>query len=477
MKTDLIDDRAQNSEQAQSPPAAPRKPALLEQRRALLQPLLSIFDQAIVSGTRFATAVIIGRSCSQDQLGFYYLTLTFTVGMACLQETVITGPFTIFGARRRGREFAEYAGSVWTHQTILTAVGMLFLIGAICVMSIAGGPANIIAGMWVLLGVGPLLLLRGAIRGFAFARLHVGTAIALDATVSLLQLGGLLSLWYVGHVSISRVFAVMGGACLVASLGWFFLAPRSARFVRSRVVKDWTAHWSFIKWSLLSFTIGDTLPLVMPWIVGLAAGTAATGVFGACVTLLGFTNVLVLGTANFLKPKAAKSYSTGGIPALRRVLLAIASVFAVVFGTVFVVVFLTGDWVPVLIYGTSFSGTGMILTALAANVLVGSLGLIARDGLLVLGLSRINFASDIAWFVTTIVAALCLVFPYGTVGAALALLIGTTSSNLLRAATLYLAMRSIGRTGGSPREPGAQSAWSLFSPACDPLHETPEAAR
>ena len=175
--------------------------------------------------------------------------------------------------------------------------------------------------------------------------------------------------------------------------------------------------------------------------------------------------------------EAAKSYSTGGIPALRRVLLAIASVFAVVFGTVFVVIYLTGDWVPVLIYGASFSGTGMILSALAANVLVGSLGLIARDGLLVLGLSRINFASDIAWFVTTIVAALCLVFPYGTVGAALALLIGTTSSNLLRAATLYLAMRSIGRTGGSRQEPGAQSAWSPFSPACDPLHETPEAAR
>lgn len=477
MKTDLIDDRTQDSEQAQSLPAAPRKPTLLEQRRALLQPLLSVIDQAIVSGTSFATAVIVGRSCSQDQLGFYYLTLTFTIGMASLQEAVIAGPFTIFGARRRGRELEEYAGSMWTHHSVLTAAGMLLLVGMIGVMSIAGGAANVVSGMWVLLSAGPLLLLREAIRRYAFARLHVGTAIAVDATVSFLQLGGLLSLWYLGHLSISHVFTVMGGACLVACLGWFFLEPRSARFVRSRVVKDWKGNWSFAKWSLLSFTIGDTLPLIMPWIVGLAAGTAATGIFGACATVVGVANVLVLGTANFLMPKAAKSYSTGGVAALRRVLLIAASVFATVFGTACIAVFLTGDLVPVLIFGASFGGTGMILAALAANALVGSLGLIARNGLLVLGLSRTNFVSDIGWFASTIVAALCLVFTYGALGAAIAALIGSIVKTLMRATLLYFAMQSRERLPGSRQEPGGQSAWSPLSPACDPLHEPPEAAR
>lgn len=40
---------------------------------------LSVFDQATVSITNFATSVIIGWMCSQESLGVYYLALTMVL--------------------------------------------------------------------------------------------------------------------------------------------------------------------------------------------------------------------------------------------------------------------------------------------------------------------------------------------------------------------------------------------------------------
>ena len=276
---------------------------------------LSIFDQAVYSGTTFVTAVIVGRSTSPSELGIYYLTLTIVMVLFGVHDNVVSGPYTIFSARKRGLELAEYTGSMWAHHLVLTAVGMLAIVLMIG-LSVATGAVDFMAGLWTLLLAGPLMLLREGIRRLSFARLRQSTAIALDITVSVLQIGGLASLWYLDRMSISGVFSVMGGACALASLGWFVLTPEPPRFVRYRFREDLRHNWAFAKWAVLSWLTVDTVPFVMPWIVDFAAGTAATGLYGACGTLVGVTNILVVGTGNFLRPKAAQAFSNGGVPAL-----------------------------------------------------------------------------------------------------------------------------------------------------------------
>src|SRR5205807_1767920 len=77
--------------------------------------LISIFDQAIFSGTSFLTAVLIGRATSPDELGMYYLILSIILVISGVQDQIIASPYDVYSKRRHGRELAEYNGSICAH--------------------------------------------------------------------------------------------------------------------------------------------------------------------------------------------------------------------------------------------------------------------------------------------------------------------------------------------------------------------------
>jgi O-antigen/teichoic acid export membrane protein len=417
-------------------------------RPTVVKAVLSIIDQVIVSGTSFVTAVIVGRAASPDLLGRYYLTLTVAFVLLGLQENLVSGPYTVLSARRRGRDLAEFTGSAWLLLATLIGASALLVAGAVGATSVAERPGSI-AGSWALVGVLPLLLLREAIRRFAFARLEMATAVTLDSAVSMLQLMGLLLIWYVGRMSLFNIFAVMGVACGLSCAGWFILQPPSMRLVRRRVLSDWRENWSFARWALLSYAIVDTIPFAMPWFVYLAGGSAASGTFGACTTLIGVMNVFVGGMGNFLRPKAAESFINQGTAGLSRVLIHAAWIFIAVFGSICLVIAATGDALAVLIFGEAFSGTGGILLSLAVGVLIGSLGWIAANGLWAIGQLRASFVADVSMLLATVASAAALVGRFGPLGAALATLIGMVVGAALKTATLYLAMKSLRQTAAA----------------------------
>jgi O-antigen/teichoic acid export membrane protein len=441
MKADLVETHGQKKATgALSAPA--ERAGLFRRRPSLEKAALSIFDQAVYSGTSFLTAVIVGRSLSQSDLGIYYLTLTIVMVLFGIHDNVVAGPYTIFSVRRKGLELAEYTGSMWAHHIALTGVGMVAILAMIGVAAVSGS-VDFIGGLWTLLIAGPLLLLREGIRRLSFARLRLTTAIALDITVSVLQLAGLASLWQMGNITVSGVFSVMGGACALACLGWFMLTPEPPRFVRFRFWEDWKHNWQFARWAVLSWLTVDTVPFVMPWIVDLAAGAAATGLYGACGTLVGVTNILVVGTGNFLRPKAAHAFANGGAKALRQVLLVTGAVFFSAFGLFSIVMIFLGDWLGGFVYGPSFGNAWTILSTLAATVMFNSLGFAAASGLWAIGRPRASLLADVSQMLSTIVAALLLVGTYGALGAALAALVGSIIGTLAKIATLGWLLQAI----------------------------------
>jgi len=408
----------------------------------MLGALLSIGDQAIVSGTSFATAIIIGRATSRDQLGLYYLTLTVVLVAITIQQSLISAPYAVFRSHRKGMDLSEYSGSVWVHHVLLIIASMLLLLVGIAALSIIGG-VEVARHYWVLAVACPMLMLREAIRRFAFASLNMTTAIAIDVTVAALQLSGLLALWYLDQWSIATIFGVMSGACAVACIGWLVSEPKFPSFVRQRFFPDWRHNWSFAKWVFANAMIIETIPFIIPWIVGLALGPTAVGLLMASTSLVGIAGIFVLGLGNFVTPKAAQAFASGGVNGLRQVLVVAILSLLMVFGTLCSFVFIAGDTFVVFVYGDSFSGQGAVLLALVANGLAGSVGMIANTGLWVINRPRENFLCDICMVCVTLVAALLLVFSHGVLGAAIATLLGTTIGTLLRSAALYYSWQSL----------------------------------
>jgi O-antigen/teichoic acid export membrane protein len=397
--------------------------------------LLSIFDQAVVSGTSFLTASIIGRASAPEQLGSYYLVLSVVLIASGLLDQVVTAPYVIYSKRRAGRELIEYTSSSWVHHFLWTALAVAGLLLSI-LFCWATSNSDVRPALWALLNAGPLLLLRETIRRFAFANLRLRSLIFFDMIVATVQLGGLAWLAYLGRLSLFNIYAVMGAACGLAAVIWYWLDSPKARIVRARLWPDWCENWAFGRWALRSYLVGSVTPQIMLWIVGLAVSAAATGVLGACTTLTGVANIFLLGISNILTPQAAQAYATGGRNHLRHVLLLAFAVLLVPVGALCLLAVFAGDALMVLVFGPLYQGSGSILFILTLSMLMVSAGTVAGNGLWAINRPRLNFIADVCCMSVTLLMAGVLVGPLGVLGAALATMAGNATAALVRVITL-----------------------------------------
>ena len=238
-----------------------------------------------------------------------------------------------------------------------------------------------------------------------------------------------------GRLSLITIYAVMGVACGLACLVWYLAYPQRVLFVRDRFVADGRRNWEFGKWALRSYLVGSTNSQVMLWIVTAAVSTAATGVFGACSTLIGMTNPVLLGISNVLTPQAARAYATGGADDLRGLLTRNAAFLVLALGAFCLFMLLAGNWLAALVYGPDYAGTRWILFVLALGMLANSLSVVTGNGLWAIDQPRSNFVADVCCLCVTLLAA-TLIIPFGTLGAALAIFAGSASAAVVRTLTL-----------------------------------------
>ncbi len=404
--------------------------------------LFAVVDQMIVSATSFATAVIIGRTTSPDDLGAYYLTLSIVFLALGLQYQMIVAPYSVFAHHRRGRELREYAGSTWVHQFLFTGIVALSLYLAVPISWLFGWH-EVFSGATALAIALPLLLLREAIRRFSYAHLKLATPVAIDITVAVVQLSSLAVLGYLGLLSLWTIYAAMATACALAAAAWYVVDHPPLRFIRQRFLTDWCHNWAFSRWAVPTFLLTNLTDYALLWIVGIVSGVAVAGTLGACVTLVGLSNVFVTGVSNVLTVQAAKAFADGGRKELVRVLTGAATLMAGALGSLCLLVTLAGDWLPVFVYGDQYLDCGTMVILLAFARLSGSLGVVAANGLWAIAQPRLNFLADICSVLTTALAVTFLVYPFGAQGAATALLIGAFIDATVRWLTLARALRAI----------------------------------
>ena len=399
----------------------------------------AIFDQAVVSGTNFLTTLIIARTCSQNELGVYSLAWTVVLFLAAAQGNLISVPYTVYCHRRSGEALAGYAGSTLAHQLITSVAAMACLLGLNLLLWMGIGPAGVGPAAWVLLGVIPFLLLREFARRFTFAHLALTTAIAIDVVVAVLQVGGLLALGQFQMLSAAAAYGAMGAACAVACLCWWSLNGQPLRFSRQRFVEDWRGNWSFGKWALTSQLTGLAFYL-LPWILAAVHGEAETGELAACSTLVGLSNLFVIGLNNLLMPKAAQAFSQWGQHALCGVLRKAMLWFVAVLGSLCLAVLFAGDLLAGTIYGPEYGDTGLLVFMLALATFTDALGLTASTGLWAMDRPSASLIGDVVQLLVTLGSALWLVFPLGAMGIAVALVAGRAAGAAVRWFTFWLSM-------------------------------------
>jgi O-antigen/teichoic acid export membrane protein len=401
---------------------------------------LAVIDQAVVSGTSFATSVLLARWSSREELGVYYLALSVVYFARGVQEQLVSAPYMIYCGRKRTDELPMYAGSALVHMAVLLTV----MVGVISLGLLTGfASAGAEQALVLLLAAAPLMLVREFARQMSFAHLDLARATALDVAATLLQFSLLAGLLIAGQLTVSTTLAAIAISSGVATIGWLATSRQRMTARVAATVRDWWHNWSFARWALASHLLACTTPYVMPWVVAVSHGEAETGLLGACTTLVGLSNTFLNGLCNFLSPQAAQAYARGGVDELRAVLLKTMLLFGVTLGALAGVAFLCGEALAALVYGPQFAGAGAIISVLSLSVLANSVGVTAGNGLWAMERPSANFVADLFSFGVVIVAAVALVPVYGPLGAAMATLAGTASDAAVRVVILLQTMREI----------------------------------
>jgi O-antigen/teichoic acid export membrane protein len=293
----------------------------------------------------------------------------------------------------------------------------------------------VIAMTWALTAVAPFALLREFGRRFALAQLRAGTALVLDVATATMQLGVLGALAWTGRLSATTALAAMAVGCGLTGIAWLYFARGNFAVRADRLPKTMRQSWSLGKW-LLATQLTVTMQVqINYWLLAWIAGTTATGVYAACMSVVSLANPMLLGSSNILNARAALAFKEGAARLRREAIRD-----SLLLGTAMMlfsalIVFAGEDLMHLLYPGQEYAGYGDTVTVLALAPLAVALGLPAWSGLTSIGRTREVFLTGVLGVALTAVLAWVLVADWGLQGAAYAFVGGT----VVRSAARWLA--------------------------------------
>jgi O-antigen/teichoic acid export membrane protein len=408
-------------------------------KRLPVNALLAVAGQFFASLTNFGTGVIVGRACGPTEYGLYFLGFTILVFLLELQNALISTPYSVYAPRQAEGEAAWYRGSVLAHQgTLSLLVSAGFLLAAL--VSAAGfGPHGMAPVFMALAAASVFFLLRDQTRRLCFAHMQMRTALVCDALVAVLQLGGLYAVYRAGWLTPAAAYGVVGVACAVVSLGYFWLADGGVKVSFARGREDFARHWVFGKWVVASAVLWGVSMNFYPWLINYYQGPEQAGVWGAAFTLVSLGNVFMMGVHNFLGPKIASVYATSGAPALRRYVFEANAALAVPMLGLCAVLYIAGEWMLGLVYGEAFAAGAPVMTVLAINLTLLALAFVFSRGLFAIERADLDFQVNFIPLVLLFAAGIPLVREYGIKGAAWALCLANGVALCCRMAAFLIA--------------------------------------
>jgi O-antigen/teichoic acid export membrane protein len=393
--------------------------------------LIALADQAVVSCVSFLAMIAVSRWVDPGQLGIYSIGTSIVVILLGIQAGLVSLPYTIQQHSALGTA-SERAGSALAQSAALSGVSAILLAGAALTVNESPENSGLNQVLWVLAVSAPFLLLREFGRQFSFARLRMAEAFALDATVAILQLATLLCLGPLGRITPATACAALGGACAVIGAPWLYFARGQFEINRTapRIAKQ---GWELAKWLFAAQITALLQRYVTYWLLAVVAGSAATGVFAACMSIVTFANPLIIGLSNLFMPKAVLAFTTGGPKPLMRQILRDALVLAAVMIPFTAIVALSGEHIMKLLYhGADYQSHGSTLALLALAWLLFASGVPAAIGLASMERPHVIVWAGLFGVAITVGLVPKFVGAWGLTGAAWAVLAGSGAEAAMR---------------------------------------------
>lgn len=409
------------------------KPSLGAALRRLLasNQMASWAGQGLVSAMNFVVLIVLARFAGATELGYYAVAFSILVIAMVTQDSLVTRPYAIQLFKAPAAPGTHAYGALAFGLWISIAMG-LCLAAAGILMHQLGSDAKLANLFLILAAVTPLALTRDFARRFSFAHMRMRQAFALDAAASAMLVMLIALLAWRGMLDAVTALAAIGAAGGLSALGWFWFSR--GYFTRSPGATRQTAwqSWSFGKWLLSSQLALQVQGYAAHWLTLLVAGAAATGLYSACLSIVGLANPFLFGLFNMLTPKFVRILKDEGEAGLRRAAFRDSLLIGAIMGG-FAIVLMTGGslLMRLLFPGEGFEGGTGVLSILAISSAVSALGAPATIALSAAERGRIIAALSLGICILGSLAVWLMLLRWGLMGAAFGILItellGTTA--------------------------------------------------
>ncbi len=400
--------------------------------------MLAVGDQVVVSATNFLTGVIIGRACAKEEFGLYLLGMSIVLVLVDVQTSLISSPYMVYSPRLSGRQRARYTGSALVHFSGVAGLAAALLgLGAVLVLPQVGitGLGRVVGAVAAAVA---LILLREFVRRLFFAHLDFVSALLMDMTVALVQLGLLGVLAVRGAISAPAAFLAIGIASLGAAGSALFIRRASFEIRWQRIGKDFCTNWSLGRWIFASGILWTISVNLYPWFLTYFHGVAATGVWAACFGIVALGNPMLLGIQNFVGPKISHCYANCDVVYFKKKTKLYAVVFSIMVIplTFFFIIF--GNFVVGFVYGKMYLGNGIVVAILGVNIFVTSLRFSFSRALFAMNDAKADFLINLAALGIMMTVGIWCVMRFGPAGVAVGMLLGNVCASIAKFAVFGL---------------------------------------
>ena len=356
-------------------PLAAKPPSNTALRKLLASnQLASWAGQGLVSAMNFVVLIMLARYAGAIEVGYYAAGFSILIMAMVTQDSLVTRPYAIQLFKPPDVPEAHAYGAL-IFSLGLSATISLGLAAAAYVMHLLEPHARLTSLFLVLSVVTPLALSRDFARRFSFAHLRMRQALVLDAAASTILLLLIVILAWCELLDATTALFAIGIAGAFGALIWSWLSR--GYFTRKPGAARQTAKlsWSLGKWLLSSQIALQVQSYAAHWITLLVAGAAATGLYSACLSIVGLANPFLFGLFNMLTPKFVRALKDEGEAGLKRAALRDAVLIGAIMGAFAMFVIMSGNLIlPLLFPGEDFAGGQDVLSILALSSAISAMG-------------------------------------------------------------------------------------------------------
>ena len=327
----------------------------------------AIADQVMVSGTNFATTVLVARFLGIEEFGRFALAWLAVFFAQNVQIALVISPMMTIGAKQSTDDHASYSGAVVVQQFLFAIITTGIVIAGITVADMARsdwGLGQVMVPLATLVFIGQL---TEFLRRYYFTFNKARISFLVDAVRYGSQLLMLCALFLVVGTSlnISKVFQILAASAFLGlCAGAFCFGPFRLDWMSIRRVAE--RHWRFSRWIMPSAIATWCRENFIHTAVAAVLGLTELGALRAAQQLVHMVNILIQSFDNIVPMRAGRAYSGHGFAGLVDFIDGFVLRYSAAIACLLLAIGLFGEQLMLLVYGPGYDAYGSFVAAYAA---------------------------------------------------------------------------------------------------------------